>query len=382
MNDLYKQKPSLFPTQAFPMPSDIVRKTVSAVSGLLPTPLVLKENKTVTDYFQRQYIPTKLDNVLQEEKIVEIDGNVYRANPLTPVEFTKSRYTIKRDPPLQDIIAKIEKAWSTQKKLASNGSAPFDKARFMPQDGYVEVPAESDPRIDDGENPTPPLRISLQQNGNKLTLSFAANIQKDVVGYRVFRAIGENAYAPLTDRVIFQTGTPQFTDTIGSTAQSYYVVAVDVVGRTSPPSEPVTTREGAAQSVENTLEWQQDRTENRTDQVQTNTDEQPPSDTTPNPSTNPPNENATVPPSAPQLLKVSKSEFGVELMWKPHADYEIVERYDIYYATTEDGEKELIGSTFEPAFLYSSAMTTGWYTVRAVNEYGESAPSKTVSFKE
>jgi penicillin-binding protein len=382
MNDLYKKKPSLFPTQAFPMPSDIVQKTVSAVSGLLPTPLVLKENKTVTDYFQRQYIPTKLDNVLQEEKIVEIDGNVYRANPLTPVEFTKLRVTIKRDPPLQDLIAKIEKAWSKQKKPAPNSSTSFNKERFMPQDGYAEMPTESDPRLDDGENPTPPLRVSLQQNGNNLTLSFTANVQKDIVGYRVFRATGDNAYAPLTDRVIFQTSTPQFTDTISSTAQSYYVVAVDVVGRTSPPSEPVTTREGAAQSVENTLEWQQDRTENPPDQVQPNTDEQPPSDTTPRPSTNPPNENATVPPTAPQLLKVSKSEFGVELMWKPHADDEIVERYDIYYAAAEDGEQELIGSTFEPAFLYSSAMTTGWYTVRAVNEYGESAPSKTVSFKE
>jgi hypothetical protein len=88
----------------------------------------------------------------------------------------------------------------------------------------------------DSEPPTPPQDLSLAAGrGKKVELSWSASADNvGVVGYRVFRDGAELATTPTTT----------ITDTLTGKAKSvtYYLVAFDASGNTSPPSESVVIR--------------------------------------------------------------------------------------------------------------------------------------------
>ncbi|MBU6145578.1 MAG: transglycosylase domain-containing protein [Paenibacillaceae bacterium] len=339
MNTLVSQQKSLFPTQQFAQPADIVRKTVSSLSGKLPSELILAQGLTVTDVFERKYIPTTLDNVLRIEKVVDAAGSTYLAQPNMPQEFARDMRIIKRARPIDDVLADVEQAWTAS---PANKNVPFPKQRFVPLDAVLNAPTQIDPRTDDGTAPSPPSNVQIQRKGETTVVSFAPNRESDVVGYRLFRARNNGDFVPFPN-VTTQTAAPSFVDRTTNTAASYYVVAVDIAGRTSPPSTTVTL-------------------------VGTRI-----------PDIAPLPENPLGPriPQAPSGLRISPSEFGVELMWQPNPAEDAVERYDIY--VTRDGSETLIGSTFESAFLFTNSDVSGSYTVRAINAQGESDPSQSVS---
>ncbi len=338
MNALVAQQKSLFPTPQFAQPPDIVNKTVSMLSGKLPSTLVVSQGLTVTDVFERKFIPTTLDDVLRIEKVVDTAGNTYLAQPNMPQEFARDMRIIKRARPIDDVLADVEKAWT-----ASNKNTPFPKERYVPLDAVLDAPTQIDPRTDDGTDPLPPSDVQIQRNGDTTVVSFSPNREADVVGYRLFRARNNDDFVPFTN-VVTQTDAPSFVDRTKNTSASYYVVAVDIAGRTSRPSTTVTLF-GARIP-----------------------------DRTPTPENLPLGPRI---PQAPSSVRISPSEFGVELMWQPNAAEDAVERYDIY--VTRDGTETLIGSTFESAFLFTNSDVSGSYTVRAINAQGESEPSQSVS---
>jgi hypothetical protein len=90
--------------------------------------------------------------------------------------------------------------------------------------------------------PTAPAGLSINASPQRISLFFAANPERDVVGYNVFRSTDPNLpkdqWRKLTRTTIERT---TYNDDAVETGvrYHYYVTAVDAAGNTSPPSEVV-----------------------------------------------------------------------------------------------------------------------------------------------
>ena len=93
--------------------------------------------------------------------------------------------------------------------------------------------------------PSPPTGLSIGVAPGRLSLFFAANPESDLAGYLVYRAtdasLPKNQWTLMTPAVLTRTTLTDDTVDPGKT-YSYYVVAVDLAGNRSAPSEVVSEK--------------------------------------------------------------------------------------------------------------------------------------------
>jgi len=353
MNALVEAKSDLFVTESFEKPEGIVSKTVSRVSGLLPSELVLQEKLTVTDLFNRKYIPTKQDDVLSVAKVVNVDGKSYTPQPGTPEDMTRTMPVVRRAEPIADLMKRIEEALG---KLPNDKRKPLE--RYRPTDGFGDAPSEVDPRVENGMDPAPPAKVSLARTEEGVKINFQPSYNQDVAGYRVYRSVDGGPFQHLPEKTVLNGDALSFVDSVGDDhVYGYYVVAVDIAGRVSAPSEPVFTGETVQLPFEPNEAGDGDGGGAIGD-----------------PTIDPDAPTAT----APRGVAAERRDLGLHLAWTANAADERITEYRVYYAPEEGGPYKRIGVAEGTEFDYLTLTPEGWYRVTAVNAAGESPPSASV----
>ncbi|MHA6484624.1 transglycosylase domain-containing protein [Paenibacillus sp. strain BS8-2] len=350
MNEVAEQKPDLFPTEDFPKPDGIVKATVSSASGLLPSALTQQAGMVVTDWFNKEFVPKKQDDTLVNMKIITYNGINYVPNELTPEEFLIEKLLVKRKKPLDALMDEIQLA---QEKLPSENRRPMDI--YIPADAANDAPSKTDPRVDDGAVPAPPNAVKLTPDGaGNLTITFTDSQSVDVIGYRIYRSLNGGPYEKFGNSIIF--GDP-YTATFKANAlesTSYYIVAVDIVGKESSPSVIVVSGQlPVIPEIPELPGMPGDGTEGG-GQV---------------------TEGA---PSAPSGVQAESSALSVNLSWSSNPVSDQVTTYHVFYSANNDGDYTLLGSTAQTNYEHVSPFATGTYYIVAENDVGKSQPSTKV----
>lgn len=355
MNEVSENGKDLFVTKEFTKPDGIVSKTVSGYSGKLPTQLTRQAGKLVTDIFNAKFVPKESDDVLIRAKYVTYNGVNYVPLETTPSDMLREKVVVRREKPMQELVEELEKAFAGMK--GSHKSLSF----YMPKDAGEDAPYKPDPRTDDGQAPAAPANVSLAASGGSATVTFSANSEKDVVGYRLYRA---------DDGVKFQytgqaalTGDRAAITYSGSTGFStaYYVTAVDVAGKESAPSAIVSYFGG----------------------------------TIPDGSGSTPDTNSEAPsgngmsgenvsdsslPASPAQVSVQNDDRGFTVSWNASDALDLVTSYNVYVSDAEGGTYSKAGSTADTHYTFKTDSGTVWIKVTAVNVLGESSPSAAVQY--
>ncbi|MBC8079073.1 MAG: penicillin-binding protein [Gorillibacterium sp.] len=359
MDTVMDKKPNLFPNKEFEKPKNIVKMTVSSLSGLLPSEEVKKAGKLTTDLFNSKYLPVKEDDVLVPIRSVTYNKINYIAKPETPDEFVEEKLGILRKESISELIKKIGELML---KLPASQRKSLD--RYIPLDADKDAPQEIDPRTDDGKDPAAPANLILTGNSTAGVLTFKASLSPDIVGYRIYRAADYQTYQLVSDTVVLAGAPTAFKLPAPGSLASYYITAVDVAGRESTPS---------AIALPNGMGL-------------------PPSggEITPDPGTisptpggsgsevSPlPSETNLAIPAAPVLLDAKKKNFGIQLKWQSNAEVDQVTTYKIYYANLPEDPYEFVADTLETDITYMKE--SGSFYITAVNRNGESSPSQIVT---
>lgn len=362
MNELTERKPEMFVTDKFPQPEGVVKATVSKASGLLPTDLTRSAGLLVTDWFNKQYLPKKADDALVSMKYITYEGINYVPNELTPDDMLKEKVVIKRKKPLDVLMDEIKEA---QSKLPAKNRRPLEV--YVPMDAQNDAPSKTDPRTDDGAAPQTPADAKLSASGSgDITITFATSKSPDVVGYRLYRSTNQADYAKFGTSILLGDETKFSFKASDKEAATYYVVAVDVVGKESAPS--------AIMSYGTMLP------------------EQPEipgvpgipgfpggSDNGGNNNGNNSGSETGTPPSAPTGLKAESSDLSILLSWAANPVSDQVTLYNIYYSAGNDGNYIKLGTTSQTSFEHLSPLSSGSYQITAENSSGVSSPSAKVT---
>src|SRR5690606_19452437 len=87
-------------------------------------------------------------------------------------------------------------------------------------------------------------------------------------------------------------------------------------------------------------------------------------------------------PSVPSQVSIEHDGLlTVKISWKANPVAEQVERYEIYYSTSKDGNYRLIATSNATEYRYTHIRTSGWFRVAAVNQNGVSPPSAPVQLE-
>lgn len=354
MNETFEKRPELFASKAFERPDNIVQMTVSNVSGKLPNDLTRAAGKLTTDLFNSKYIPTQEDDVMVRMKVISFNGVNYLPQPNTPDDFLNERIAIKREQSISSILKKIQEALQ---KVPENKRKPI--SHYVPADADDDAPAETDPRTDDGKIPPAPDKLEMARSGDSYRLSFGSDGTSDIVGYRLYRSPLAVGFQRVPGKVILTGQDTVFHDTPGPGLYSYYVTAVDVAGRESQPSK-VVYPDGQLRDLLNLPSNNDGSGESR-----------PIGSQTPSPGS----------PTAPSGLKADRKGMALHLTWKANPPGDNVQHYNIYYSDKENGSYASMGNSKGTEFIYYALTDQGYYRVTAVNDKGESLPSKPVHFK-
>lgn len=361
MNETVKDRPDIFKTDAFPQPGGLVKATVSSVSGLLPSPLIRSSGLLTTDWFNKKYLPVKVDDVLGAMSFIRYNGVNYIAQDGTPADFVFTKTTIRREKPLGDLIEEINKA---QAVMPAEYRKPI--SAFIPKDAESEAPSRLDPRQDDGAAPSAPSNVALESLSGAYRITFSASPQNDVVGYRLYRSSGGD-FAKVGDSILAGDATA-FVDRSGGFGSTYYVTAVDVAGHESERSQTVSP--GGSITLPGLPGFP--GTGNGSGDG-----EAPPATEQPG---NEQQQPAAMKPSGPSGLKASGTGTGVKLEWSGNSAAEGVTSYQVYFSAGNDGSFQNIGSTGGTSFEYVAPISTGTFRITAVNAAGESDFSQAVTW--
>ncbi|OXM15819.1 transglycosylase domain-containing protein [Paenibacillus herberti] len=341
MNETVKDRREIFKTKEFPKPDGLIRATVSSVSGLLPSSVVRSSGLLTTDWFNKKFVPVKVDNVLGAMSFIKYNGVNYIAQEGTPSDFVYTKTTIRREKPLGELMEEIKKAQSV---MPSEYRRPL--SAFVPQDADDEAPSLLDPRRDDGAAPAAPTNVSLEAVDGAYRISFSGSPQNDVVGYRLYRSTA-GGFAKYGDSIL-SGDSLAFVDRSGGFGTSYFVTAVDVAGRESGRSQTVSP--GG---------W------NELPDTQLPGGDSPQTDGV---------------PAAPSGLSASGTGTGVMLQWSGNESTDGVTSYQVYYSAGNDGSFQYIGATANTSFEYVAPITTGTFRITAMNATGESGFSSAVTW--
>lgn len=347
MNKLTEEKPELFVTNTFPKPDGIVKATVSSASGLLPTELTRSTGMLVTDWFNKKYLPEKPDEALIKMNYITYDGINYVPNEQTPLDMLKENIVIKRKKPLDILMDEIKEA---QSKLPAKNRRPIEV--YLTADAGNDAPSKMDPRVDDGAVPAAPNDVKLHAATNgEITITFSDSKSPDVVGYRLYRSQNQGRYT-LYGNSILLGDAYKFSFKESANTASYYVTAVDVVGKESAQGQIVTF--GSPLIVPGLPGLPGEESEG---------------------SGGASDGGATSTPSAPSGLEVESSEFSVVISWSANPVSDQVFLYHVYYSANNDGNYMKLASTSQTSFEHLIPFASGSYQITAENSEGMSLPS-------
>lgn len=211
INAAYKIKPSLIaPKQPFKMPNGIVRRSICAVSGMLPSAACTQAGLVDSDYFNAKYVPTKVDDSLIEGNYVTVGTRKYLALDSTPAEFVQKGLILNPD----FITRMVGKNFSNPSQLIPKRSR------------WANILVPNAKIVDNGKVPDP---VKLAATGNHL--SWSASLDNDVIGYRVYHTglLSSKIASIKSGSSLSYTALPG----------TYFVTAVDIAGKESAPSNLV-----------------------------------------------------------------------------------------------------------------------------------------------
>lgn len=372
MNEAYEKRQELFKTASFQKPSDIVEMTVSSVSGKLPNELTMAAKRSVTDIFNKKYVPVQEDDVMVRMKTVAYNGVNYIPHPSTPDDFLEEKIVIRREKSISKLLEEVKAA---VEKLPENKRRPLSV--YVPVDADQDAPTETDPRADDGSIPAVPDSLLVTRSGDTNRISFQPVGASDIVGYRLYRSVDGSPFARVNGKVVMTGEEPIFTDAPGGSGHAgYYVTAVDVAGRESVPGKAAYTDgqirplgegdpgdAGGAKPLPGGVKDKDKDKETDDDGKQV------------------PDGPATKAPSAPSGLKAADKKNSVYLSWQANPASEKVTEYRIYFSEKESGKYKNLGSTPGTEFSDMAPAGEGYYRITAVNGKGESPAGKPVHLK-
>lgn len=360
MSAVTEAKPELFPTQEFTKPDGLVTMNVSSVSGKLPTDLTISAGRTVSDLFDRRYIPTEEDQSLVNIKYISYDGVNYLPHPETPGDLLREDTMVIRETPLDSLMEELKLRLP---ETTSGSRKPL--SYYLPRDAALSAPSLVDPRQDDGAVPDAVANVSVETLNQVARITFTPSKLKDVAGYRLYRSINGEPFEKVENSVL--TGEEaKFINYITKVNNyRYYVTAVDIVGKESSPSEIVNADTGSNIPDPNLPtpgdgDNEPDHTSPPSSGGESNSGEG---------SGHQPDNQL---PEAPAGLSATRTDTGVSLNWQAVQN---VAQYQIWFSEAENGKYRLLGTTASTNFSYVSSETAGWYRVTAMNEAGVSSKS-------
>lgn len=372
MKNVMEMKPDLAGKhEKFSKPKSIVSMTIDSKSGMLPSELSKEANHTITDLFNRQFVPTKVDDTHQKARVVTIGETRYLAKDGTPDEFVQEGIFFK---PMEN-----------QSLTAEQITALNKKAGTKPADWDQRLPAETDPRTEVPGSPTSPGNVRAGKGEKGVVVAWQPGSGTDLLGYRLYRASTDHGFEKIAvikdpKQATFDDATAKPSGTYG-----YYLTAVDISGNESAPS-PIA-------SLGTSTVWQYPIPGDTTTSENGNGHDSGTGTGDPNaqhPGTEPnqpaqPTEpsdtgsSQTVIPSPPKSLSIKKTSTGYSMKWKANASQDQVIAYNIYYSLDPVNGFQLLDTTIDNSYTHSTPEKNGWYYVTAVNGNGESQQSSTVN---
>jgi len=249
MNAAYEVRPELIdPNQTFKAPGGIVSRSYCTISGKLPSDLCKEAGLVATDIFNAKFVPNEVDDSLTYGKFVYIKEEAYQVPETAPSEFVQEGPMLKEEA-LKELG--VQDASQLMKILKDNEKL---KDLIVTQDKKIE---------DNGSNPSTVSGVKV--SGNKLTWN--ANKDNDVIGYRVYRA---NNFSNNFQKIKSVPANEVLSIAIDSSVSAYYVVAVDVAGKESAPSSIVKVGDYLEEKPEEPKPEEPQPEEPKTDENQNN----------------------------------------------------------------------------------------------------------------
>jgi penicillin-binding protein 1B len=229
INAAYKVDPKLIdPDKRFEMPGGIVSRSFCGVSGLLPSSSCQKAGLVKSDLFIAKYAPSRADDSFIDGQYVSVGSKRYAALPQTPGEFTSGGFMLNPES-FGDIGLKY---------VDDPGSVIPGSEKSV---GVVGTKAKLN---DNGKAPDP---LSITISNGKIT--WGLHHEGDVVGYRVYKDGKKVASINAGENLVYKVGS----------GGSYYVTAVDIVGKESAPSQHVESGAKKTSSKEDSTKNKDDR---------------------------------------------------------------------------------------------------------------------------
>ncbi|MBP1996486.1 transglycosylase domain-containing protein [Paenibacillus eucommiae] len=387
MNMAIEKKPELFPNDKFTKPEGIVSATVSNLSGKLPSAVTKSSGHLVTDIFNSKFVPKEVDDVMVNMPIITYNGLNYIAHPETPEEFVTQKLLIKRQKSIAQLLKELGEI---MKKVPAKNRKSLD--RYKPLDYQDDAPSETDPRVDDGKAPNSPTTVIATKSGSQAVITFQPSTSTDVVGYRLYKSEGLGSFKRVDGNIIAGQESKFVVQTSASTIDGYYVTAVDVGGKESPPSKQAFTDGSFG---EDDIPPGEDQTSpGKPDPNQGNGTENGSGNGTNNNNNGNGNgsesggnqgtegQGSASKPSSPAGLKAKEDGAGVMFTWSANPGKENVKQYILYYSEKEGGTYNKLGSVKNATEFYYYAITyKGFYRLTAISDSGESSPSQVYEFK-
>ncbi|XEC96947.1 transglycosylase domain-containing protein [Paenibacillus tarimensis] len=373
MDSVVEAKPEWFESENFEQPEGIVKATVSSVSGKKPTELTKQMGKLVTDWFNKDYLPKENDDAIVKMAYITFNGVNYIPQPGTPADFVQEGTMIVRKKPLHEIFEEIKAA---QQIMPKSSIRPM--SAYMPPDADKDAPSKIDPRVDDGVPPSPPsnVRLEVADTGKAVVVTFNANGEEDVAGYRLYRSLNGKPFEKYGNSLLTGQDRRFVSYVSSSTVYQYYLTAVDVGGRESAPSRVVSFNDSLS-ILPDAQNIGSESDSNSGAPVETDQNHegiiQPDNG-------NDANDELQL-PGVPTELKVETTAIGIRLTWVDNPLSDQVSQYNVYYSEKGKNRFIKIGTTTEARFEYVSPLTSGWFRVSAVNEKGESEATAPVQLK-
>lgn len=367
MKDILEKQPNLSsPSDTFKKPEGIVSATVDSKSGLLPSELSKEAGHLITDIFNRRFVPTKVDDSHQKARIVTYNEERYLAKDGTPDDFVTEGVFYRSPDPLPT----KEQIQAKNKRVA-----------IRPPDWEQRLPDAEDPRTEVPGAPQSPTGLAASAKDKQTVLTWQSAKEADLLGYRIYRADTQNGFTRIA--TVKDPSVLTFTDTGATLGDAgYYVTAVDITGQESPPSA-IATASGTSHT------WELPDPNPVTDIPDLsglpgeNTDPAGTPSGEGNVGSNGNNGNSgdvsTSPPSTPKSLTIKTAGGGWKLQWKANAASEQVIAYNIYFKPDATSGYLLLDTVAGTSYTHAADVPNGSYYITAVNSYGESSQSNSVT---